>query len=577
MGAFQLPDSVLGDAAGCIVYSFICLIANSILIWLVCTHNETRSYTAFIAYFTLLGTFSSIVQQFYDYAFWRDIMIQQYYYGKEYSENAEVQYQKGIFGLKLGLSYIRIFAFTVESTLVFFFAFSVASSLYGWWAKKPKTLRIISIIGRILPIVLAVLTIGILQAKVVQLHFFVYLFVANLQSLLSLAGACVLFLMVLYKYMQARWQLKLWGGVSYGTGGASTNASSGFRKSSVTFRATPNRKKHADGSFDNWLVIRLGIAFVMLCVFQYYSIAPRFAAKGHVVESAMRPTPDLSRKRALSSVRGYLTGVSPSMLAFVVFGTTRAFQRKMYTTFVPLCLRRNKGIIEPNELPFSHNSSHSRNSTLRPESRSIPARASMTSFSQNNPAPSIRRPETAARLSPIPDDPQEVHDDDIDDYSTYLRQSQIGLELNRFSTQQDRRPPSRHGNYPTQPNSTFYHSRSSSSPARRSSSTPAISSFHRNKSHSISHNMLLSRPQSRSSTVTDSTLFSFQPTFFRSDASHNDGESLPPFPDYSRPSSAAWGVAIQETPEFELPAPRFNDLEQRGRSHSTGSWLDLSK
>lgn len=47
-------------------------------------------------------------------------MIQQYDYGKEHSENAEAQYQKGIFGVKLVLSYIRIFAFTVESTLVFF-------------------------------------------------------------------------------------------------------------------------------------------------------------------------------------------------------------------------------------------------------------------------------------------------------------------------------------------------------------------------------------------------------------------------------------------------------------------------
>lgn len=107
MGAFQLPDSVLGDAIGCLVYSFLCLIANSLLVWLIWTHNERKTYIAFIAYFTLIATFSSIIQQLYDYISWRDLMVAQYYYGKDHADDAEVQYQKGIFGLKLVLSYIR--------------------------------------------------------------------------------------------------------------------------------------------------------------------------------------------------------------------------------------------------------------------------------------------------------------------------------------------------------------------------------------------------------------------------------------------------------------------------------------
>lgn len=64
---------------------------------------------AFIAYFTLIATFSSIIQQLYDYIFWRDLMVQQYFYGKDHADDAEVQYQKGIFGLKLVLSYIRAY------------------------------------------------------------------------------------------------------------------------------------------------------------------------------------------------------------------------------------------------------------------------------------------------------------------------------------------------------------------------------------------------------------------------------------------------------------------------------------
>lgn len=79
--------------------------------------------------------------------------------------------------------------------------------------------------------------------------------------LLSLVGACIFLLMILFKYMQTRRLLKTWDGVQYGKGGTST-ATSGMR--SFRSRANSNKNRPTNGSFDNWLVIRLSIAFVML-------------------------------------------------------------------------------------------------------------------------------------------------------------------------------------------------------------------------------------------------------------------------------------------------------------------------
>lgn len=67
----------------------------------------------------------------------------------------------------------------------------------------------------------------------------------------------------------------------------------------------------------------------------------------------------------MSTVTGYLSGVSPSLLAFLVFGTTKAFQRKMYRTFVPRFLRKNDDSLtslRSSHLPISstNNSSHAR-------------------------------------------------------------------------------------------------------------------------------------------------------------------------------------------------------------------------
>ncbi|PVI02243.1 hypothetical protein DM02DRAFT_653710 [Periconia macrospinosa] len=488
MTAFQLPDSVLVDAVGCLTYSFLCLIANSVLLWLLWTHNETNSYTGFISYFTLIGTCSSIIQQFYDYTFWKDIMVQQYHYGKANSQNAEVQYQKGIFGLKLVLSYIRIFAFTVESTLVFFFVLSVASSLYGWWSKKTHIVRVISIAGRILPILLALIMIGLLQTRVVQLHFVSYLMVANLQVLLSLAGACVLLLMILYKYMGNRWQLRTWGSISYSTEGVSASRSSVFRRSGITSRAKANRKRHPNGSFDSWLVVRLLLTFLLLCVFEYYSFMPRLSARGHVVESALRSEPDLSRKRALSSVRGYLTGVSPSMLAFVVFGTTKPFQQKMYTTFVPRIFRKKDSSGIFGQLPFFRTTNDDTRNLTQSSSSVNTARSisqATKSYSALSLSP-IRKPEAVARPSPIPEEPRDSREDDL----SYLHQSQIGIALSEIPTSHYQSALLHNDTDLPYPGRIVHHSHSSSLPTLQNHPMPVINNFSKPRNHSVDHNYL---------------------------------------------------------------------------------------
>ncbi|KAK2042045.1 hypothetical protein LZ31DRAFT_373819 [Colletotrichum somersetense] len=75
-------------------------------------------------------------------------------------------------------------------------------------------------------------------------------------------------------------------------------------------------------------------------VFEYTNIVPRFSAASHTIDLATGLQPDLSVKRARTSIRGYVPGVSPSLAAFLVFGTTKTFQEKMYSTFVPKIFQR---------------------------------------------------------------------------------------------------------------------------------------------------------------------------------------------------------------------------------------------
>lgn len=49
---------------------------------------------------------------------------------------------------------------------------------------------------------------------------------------------------------------------------------------------------------------------------------------------------DVSSEAAISDFKGFIAGVSASLLAFIVFGTTRTFRDFFYRKFVPRKIRR---------------------------------------------------------------------------------------------------------------------------------------------------------------------------------------------------------------------------------------------
>lgn len=158
------------------------------------------------------------------------------------------------------------------------------------------------------------------------------------------------------------------------------------------------------------------------------------------MESAYKPEPDTSHKRALSSVRGYLSGVSPSLLAFIVFGTTKTFQKKMYRTFVPKFLRKGSRDDDDDEMFRCRTPAHPNySSTIRASSTMLPPPSSSAastyvnsprSLSHQDSSLSMRKPEPAALLSTIPDEPDDFAEVD----PRFPRRSQIGMALSKLPT-----------------------------------------------------------------------------------------------------------------------------------------------
>ncbi|KAK6827974.1 hypothetical protein PG990_009605 [Apiospora arundinis] len=366
----QLPGAAVGTAVGVLFYSFFCEICNIIMVWLLLVHEEGFSYVACISYFTLLSTTCSIIQQFHDYIFWEDVVTAQFNYKNEHVGNPQLTLANGSLGVDLVLFYIQFYCYTVEATFVLFWAFSLTQSVYGW-ADKPRWRRLfkkINAAGKIVSIVLPLLTVCLLQVPMVQSSFVGFIVLADIEFALSCFGGCIFLVMILIRYIHTRRMLKTWSH-GYGKKSSTTGTTSNGPQSSGG-----GQRPRSQGIYDRWLLIRFTIAFIFLAIFEVTNIIFQITAQKNNNRDAVAKAPDLSAERAVSMMLFNIPGVTASLLAFVVFGTTRPFRERMWRTFVPACLqnRERKGRNNAsNRISQSHPQYSSRESAAKQRSTSF--------------------------------------------------------------------------------------------------------------------------------------------------------------------------------------------------------------
>ncbi|KAI1337906.1 hypothetical protein F5Y15DRAFT_417341 [Xylariaceae sp. FL0016] len=353
-----LPPGTLGDAIGVLFYTFVCLLSDIILIWLLWVHREPLSYVALMAYFTATCVISSIIQQIYHYLYYTDILWAQLDYIKANYPSAEVVFKSGNFGLMLVLSNIRFACYILESSYLFTYILHVALSVYGVWTVHPHAERSYATLSKMIPLLLTGISIGLEYTPPVQHSWTAYMVVANLQAVASCTFSILLIIMILWKYIDTK---KIWNRV---TTRMLTNETNGSSRSWTSWILMKGRNKHpgciSAGSsrlqaqvpraiFDNnWLVIRLSIAIVFITAFILATVLVHLPAPAQFAEKVESDTPDLSPTTARSSIIGYIYGVSPGLAIPIVFGLTRPFRQTMYRRFVPSCWKtrhqRHRGV-----------------------------------------------------------------------------------------------------------------------------------------------------------------------------------------------------------------------------------------
>ncbi|KAK8068032.1 hypothetical protein PG996_007144 [Apiospora saccharicola] len=293
---------------------------------------------ALIGYLLLASTTSAVATQLHTFVAWEDVATAQWEEAVAKPKSPEQIISNGAVGTDLALWYLRQYAFSAAAMLVLFWAFALLQSIYGWTEKSHmrEPLKRINAVGKSSSMLLPAVTISLLQAKSIQQSVVVFMFLANVVLMISLAGGCGSILAILIRYVQSRRQLLSWH-VQYGA----VSGSFGFSASTSQGQSQGRRGK-SRGIYDRWLMTRFSIAFVILSIFELSNMLFQFTGMQNSNKDALRSSPDISAERAKETAVLFLPGPAPSFLIFIVFGTTAPFRKHMYRTFVPKRWQRQR-------------------------------------------------------------------------------------------------------------------------------------------------------------------------------------------------------------------------------------------
>ncbi|KAJ9136873.1 Glycoside hydrolase [Pleurostoma richardsiae] len=319
-----LPSGAAGTAAGVMIYSIASLICSGLLIWLTWTHQERSSYIACISYLAVVSTLASIIQQIHFIAFWEDVVITQFKHKKTHPNSPENAIAGGSVGMDLVLFYIQYYCYSVQAMLVMFWCCALAQSVYGLTelSTLKRRLRTVNNVGKAVAVLFPLITILLLRAPAIQAHFVLFILLADLPLMVSLAIGSGLLLAILGRYIHTKRKLLKWS-QTYGQ----------------SFSSGTGRPK---GMYDRWLLLRFTIAFVMLAAFEVTNSLFQATAASNNRKDAASPAPNLSLGRTRNTLLLFLPGVTPGLFMFLIFGMTAAFRRHMREKLLPEGWRRRR-------------------------------------------------------------------------------------------------------------------------------------------------------------------------------------------------------------------------------------------
>jgi len=182
-------------------------------------------------------------------------------------------------------------------------------------------------------VLLPIIQMCLMRSSALQSNVVAFFAIANGIMSICLGSGSLLLLAILCRYIHTRRQIATWN-VRYG------EHSSAGTNTAATSSSGPTLPRQ--GIHDRWLVIRFSIAFVALGGFQLVTILFEVSSAANSKQAVASGHADLSIGRAKTDFVLFMPGVSPSLLTFLVFGTTKTFRAYLWRKLVPKKIRERR-------------------------------------------------------------------------------------------------------------------------------------------------------------------------------------------------------------------------------------------
>ncbi|KAI6248011.1 hypothetical protein HI914_03418 [Erysiphe necator] len=324
----SLPPQALGVSILVFIISIGCLILSSLLVCLLIKCGEKSKYVTLISGFSVLSTLASIFHQIHYVANWKMLRM------AHYQQTVKIYHRHGIAFAGVGetwdvvLFYFQFYCYNVMALNILFWAISLFnsswSSTFSFLGGRYHKLAIFS---KVFSLIWPLGEVFISQLPVLKHYPILHIIVTYSTIFFCLSLGSVLLILILYKYIRTR---KVASGYDIKDDWWTSNESDDLSDKEniiesygkVSYKIW-DRKRF---TYNKALVTRFTVGFVMMGFFEILLISITFyrvKTNEIIVKSGQ---PDMSASNAIIESLLFLPGVSSSLIAFLVFGTTKTWQ-----------------------------------------------------------------------------------------------------------------------------------------------------------------------------------------------------------------------------------------------------------
>ncbi|RKF79329.1 putative glycoside hydrolase [Golovinomyces cichoracearum] len=321
----NLPIEALGVSVCVFIYSVGCLILSTLLVCLLIAYGERSKYVTLVSTFTALSTFASIVQQVHFVANWSIIRK------AHFEEAMQKLLRHGVaFGgagetWDVVLFNIQFYCYNVMTLNILFWAISLFNSSWACtFTQLGGRHHNLALSSKFFSILWPGFVISILQFEALHQMPTLHIIATYATIFVSLTFGSILLVLILFKYIKTR-RLVAECYMDDDWWGPSENELLTDRDSKIENYGKVSSKlwSRKRSIYDRALITRFTIGFVIMAVFEVVIVfltLHRIKSNAIMVKSG---EPDLSVSNAIVESLLFLPGVSASLMAFLVFGTTK--------------------------------------------------------------------------------------------------------------------------------------------------------------------------------------------------------------------------------------------------------------